>query len=109
ANVNFSDQGVLVWSDGYRSHTIAPSLYFEKRLDRLQKTRPPLAVSCASRRQLRQNAVGDSDQSPIGYGREFPAHHRAVVRLLMPVGEPGVGQHPGRIDLEHLSIVIELV
>ena len=44
--------------------------------------------------------------APAGSSK-IPAHHRALRAIVVPVGDPGVGEHTRRVEFQDLSLAME--
>src|SRR5207245_6462863 len=76
-------------------------------LQQLEHTGPASAVVFARDRLLAQTAVRDLHVCAGAGARELPADETAALRLIVPVGDPGVRQNARRIQFNNLSMSFE--
>src|SRR5437667_7507586 len=77
-------------------------------LQQLEHTGPASAVVFARDRLLAQTAVRDLHVCAGARARELPAYETAALRLIVPVGDPGIRQNARRIEFNNLSMSFEL-
>src|SRR5947207_10524868 len=76
-------------------------------LQQLEHTGPASAVVFARDRLLAQTAVRDLHVCAGAGARELPAYETAALRLIVPVGDPGIRQNARRIEFNNLSMSFE--
>src|SRR5436309_1555014 len=76
-------------------------------LQQLEHTGPASAVVFERDRLLGETAVRDLHVCASAGARELPADETAELRLVVPVSDPGISQHPRRIELNNLSMSFE--
>src|SRR5438094_9302267 len=76
-------------------------------LQQLEHTGPASTVVFARDRLLAQTAVRDLHVCAGAGARELPAYETAALRLIVPVGDPGIRQNARRIEFNNLSMSFE--
>src|SRR5438552_15818294 len=73
-------------------------------LQQLEHTGPASAVVFARDRLLAQTAVRDLHVCAGAGARDLPAYETAALRLIVPVGDPGICQNARRIWFNNLYV-----
>src|ERR1700680_789384 len=107
-NENFCCNHVLIWGDCDGCHEVSCSFLFHKVFELFNHADPAATVILARDGQRREAAVRDLHVRPSRFWREFPSHDGAFGFVVVPVGDPAVGEQPRRIVLQHLAVTVEL-
>src|SRR5579864_1218758 len=84
-------------------------LLLDKLLELVDDTGPAAAVILAGGREIGESAVRDFHARAAGDRGQFPADDGALRFVLVPVGDPRIGEDAGRIIFKHFSVAINLL
>src|SRR6266566_7240537 len=76
-------------------------------LQQVEHTGPASAVICARDRLIAETAVRHFHVCATAGEPKLPADETAALRLIVPVGDPGIRQNARRIQFNNLSMSFE--